>query len=76
MALKMVHIMVHRCSGILAIKKTEIMPFAATWMGVEIVILSEVSQRNRNIIRYPLYVESKRNHTNEHIYKTERDSQT
>ena len=43
-----------------AIKKNEIMPLAATWMDLEIVLLSEVSQRKRNIILYPLYAESKK----------------
>ena len=31
-----------------AIKKNEIMPFAATWMQLEMTILSEVSQTEKN----------------------------
>ena len=34
-----------------AIKKNEIMPFAATWMDLEIIILSEVSQKEKDKYR-------------------------
>ena len=30
-----------------AIKKNEIMPFAATWMDIEMIILSEISQKEK-----------------------------
>ena len=42
---------------LLSHKMNEIMPFAATWMDLEIIILSEVSQTN---IIYRLYAESKK----------------
>ena len=44
-----------------AMKKKKIMPFALTWKDLDIIILSKVSQTGeRNIIWYPLYVESKK----------------
>ena len=43
-----------------AIKKNEIMLFEATWMSLEIIILSEVSEKEKDKYhRYHLYIESK-----------------
>ena len=51
-------------------KKNEILLFAATWMDLENILLSEVIQRKKNII-YHLYEKSKKN-LNESIYKINR----
>ena len=43
-----------------AIKENELMPFAATWVHLENITLSEISQRKTNTVLYHLYVESKK----------------
>ena len=40
-----------------AIKKNEILPFAATWMEQESIMLSEMSRRKTNTVCYYLYVD-------------------
>ena len=67
---------IHTLEYYSAIKKNEIMPSGQPWMDLEIIILSEISQTEKDKSHIISYVESKKNDTNELIYKTEIDSQT
>ena len=58
-----------------AIKNNEILPFAATWMDIENIILSK-SDRERQILYDIIYMWNLKNNTNESIHRTEADSQT
>ena len=49
------------------------MPFATTWLDVEMILLSEVRQRQRYGVTY-MWNLKKKNDTKELIYKTEIDS--
>ena len=58
-----------------AIKESKRMSFAATWMQLEIIILSEVNQKEKD--KYHItYIENLKYGTNEPIYETETESQT
>ena len=60
-----------------AIKKNEIMPFAATWMNLDIIILSEISQTEKDKhYMISLTCGILKNSTNELIYKIGTESQT
>ena len=51
------------------------MPIAATWMQLEILILSEVSQKEKRHVSYDVTYMCNLNHgTNEPIYETETDA--
>ena len=40
--------MVYICNGILTIRKDEYLPFTVTWMELEGIMLSEISQLEKN----------------------------
>ena len=42
------HTHTHTLEYYSAIKKNEIMPFAATWMDLEMIILSEISKKEKD----------------------------
>ena len=61
-------VMVNTHSGILAgYKRSEIMPFAATWM--EMIILSEVRDRKKPF--YITYIRNLKYNANKSIYETD-----
>ena len=61
---------------LLSHKKNKIMPFAAKWMKLEILISSEVSQKERQIPNAITYMWNLKYGTSEPVCKTETDSQT
>ena len=54
------------------------MPFVATWVGLEMIILSEIGQTEKDKYYMILFICAlwKKTDTNKLISKTERDSQT
>ena len=68
-----IYIYIYKIGYYSAIKMNEIMPFAATWIQLEIIIQSEISQKDKYHITYTLNLKYG---TNKRIYKVEMDSQT
>ena len=58
-----------------AIKRNEIMPFTATWMQLEIIILSEVSQKEKDKYHLLPICGIQKKDIKELIFETKTDSQ-
>ena len=58
-----------------AIKKNEIMPFAATWMDLEIIILSKLNQKEKDMPYDIPYMRNLKYKTSQHVYETKTYSQ-
>ena len=59
---------------LLSHKKNEIMSFAATWMDLEMIILSVVSQKEKDKCHIISLIWNLKYNTNEHIYEMKTDS--
>ena len=59
-----------------AIKENEIMPFAATWIDIEIIIWSEISQKERHVLHDITYMWNLKYGRNELICKIGTESDT
>ena len=57
-----------------AIKNNLILPFATTWVDLESIMLSEISQTEKDKLCYHLYVQSKKIKQMNQYDKTEIDS--
>ena len=54
-----------------AIKKNDVMQLGITWMDLEIMIMSEMSDREKQISYHIPYMWNQKNGTNEITYKIE-----
>ena len=66
---------VHTMEYYSAIKKIKILRFATTWMGLEGIMFSEISQRKTNATEYHLHVESNKIQQRGECNRTGIDSQ-
>ena len=66
---------IYKMQYYLANKKNEIVSFIATWMDLEIILISEISQTEENKYMILLYIKFFKDDTCKLIYKKETDSQ-